>query len=153
MPCHAMHPIQDLFLKGFSYVLQIGMHFICTPMWTKFYSCKKWVLHKHAYDCDKESCEMADRLTVSAELQELKKALAESPWTQSCLRPRPPRCSSNWRTHLAKWSHYPWRSLLRLLTWEITWTPNRNSCSSNPSRKIGTSSHGSLLTCREFLGS
>jgi hypothetical protein len=22
------------------------MHFICTPMWTKFYSCKKWVLHK-----------------------------------------------------------------------------------------------------------
>jgi hypothetical protein len=21
------------------------MHFICTPMWTRFYSCKKWVLH------------------------------------------------------------------------------------------------------------
>jgi hypothetical protein len=40
-----MHPIQDLFLEGFSYVLQIDMHFICTPMWTKFYSCKKWVLH------------------------------------------------------------------------------------------------------------
>jgi hypothetical protein len=39
-----MHPIQDLFLKSFSYVLQIDMHFICTPMWTKFYSCKKWVL-------------------------------------------------------------------------------------------------------------
>jgi hypothetical protein len=40
-----MHPIQDLFLDGFfSYVLQIDMHFICTPMWTKFYSCKKWVL-------------------------------------------------------------------------------------------------------------
>jgi hypothetical protein len=35
-----MHPIQDLFLEGFSYVLQIDMHFICTPMWTKFYSCK-----------------------------------------------------------------------------------------------------------------
>jgi hypothetical protein len=44
MPCHAMHPIQDLFFEGFSYVLQIDMHFICTPMWTKFYSCKKWVL-------------------------------------------------------------------------------------------------------------
>jgi hypothetical protein len=39
-----MHPIQDLFLEGFSYVLQIDMHFICTPMWTKFYSCKKWEL-------------------------------------------------------------------------------------------------------------
>jgi hypothetical protein len=33
------------FLEGFSYILQIDMHFICTPMWTKFYSCKKWVLH------------------------------------------------------------------------------------------------------------
>jgi hypothetical protein len=35
MPCHAMHPIQDLFLESFSYVLQIDMYFICTPMWTK----------------------------------------------------------------------------------------------------------------------
>jgi hypothetical protein len=35
MPCNAMHPIQDLFLESFSYVLQIDMHFICTPMWTK----------------------------------------------------------------------------------------------------------------------
>jgi hypothetical protein len=41
MPCQAVHPIQDLFLEGFSYVLQIDMHFICTPMWTKFYSCEK----------------------------------------------------------------------------------------------------------------
>jgi hypothetical protein len=32
------------FWNGFSYVLQFDMHFICTPMWTKFYSCKKWVL-------------------------------------------------------------------------------------------------------------
>jgi hypothetical protein len=40
-----MHPIPDLFLESFSYVLQIDMHFICTPMWTKFYFCKKWVLH------------------------------------------------------------------------------------------------------------
>jgi hypothetical protein len=39
-----MHPIQDLFLEDFSYVLQIDIHFICTPMWTKFYSYKKWVL-------------------------------------------------------------------------------------------------------------
>jgi hypothetical protein len=33
------------FWKGFSYVLQIDMHLICTPMLAKFYSCKKWVLH------------------------------------------------------------------------------------------------------------
>jgi hypothetical protein len=49
MPCHAMHLIQDLFLEGFSYVLQIDMHFIRTPMWTKFYSCKKWVLQLAGY--------------------------------------------------------------------------------------------------------
>jgi hypothetical protein len=42
-----MDPIQDLFLEGFSYVLQIDMHFICTHMWTKFYSCKKWVLQTY----------------------------------------------------------------------------------------------------------
>jgi hypothetical protein len=34
---------------------------------------------KRAYDCDKESCETADRIIVTAELWELKKALAESP--------------------------------------------------------------------------
>jgi hypothetical protein len=37
-------------LEGFSYVLQIDMHFICTPMWTKFYSCEKvgvTVQHHH----------------------------------------------------------------------------------------------------------
>jgi hypothetical protein len=34
---------------------------------------------KRAYDCDMESCNMADRLTASAEFQVLKKALAESP--------------------------------------------------------------------------
>jgi hypothetical protein len=49
---------------------------------------------KLAFDYDRESCEMADRLTTSVELQELKQALAESPQTQSCPRPRPPRCPS-----------------------------------------------------------
>jgi hypothetical protein len=46
--CHAMQCIlyKIYFWKGFSYVLQIDMHFICTPMWTKFYSCKKWVLQR-----------------------------------------------------------------------------------------------------------
>jgi hypothetical protein len=34
---------------------------------------------KRAYDCDRESYETVDRLTTSVELQELKKALAESP--------------------------------------------------------------------------
>jgi hypothetical protein len=34
---------------------------------------------KHAYNCDKESYEMANRLTTSVELQELKKAFAKSP--------------------------------------------------------------------------
>jgi hypothetical protein len=34
---------------------------------------------KQAYNCDKESGEMGDRLTASAELQEFKEALDESP--------------------------------------------------------------------------
>jgi hypothetical protein len=34
---------------------------------------------KWAFDCDRESCETADRLTTSAVFQELKQALAESP--------------------------------------------------------------------------
>jgi hypothetical protein len=34
---------------------------------------------KRTYDCDKDSCEMADRLAASVELQELKEALVESP--------------------------------------------------------------------------
>jgi hypothetical protein len=34
---------------------------------------------KRAYDCDKESYEMADRLIASTELRELKESLAESP--------------------------------------------------------------------------
>jgi hypothetical protein len=34
---------------------------------------------KRAYDNDKESCEIADTLTASTDLQERQKALAESP--------------------------------------------------------------------------
>jgi hypothetical protein len=34
---------------------------------------------KRAFDCDRESCETADRLMASVELQDLKQALAESP--------------------------------------------------------------------------
>jgi hypothetical protein len=35
--------------------------------------------HQVAFDCNRESCETADRLLASAELQELKQALSESP--------------------------------------------------------------------------
>jgi hypothetical protein len=41
MPCHAMHPMQDLFLESFSYELQLDMH---SYLHKKIYSCKKWVL-------------------------------------------------------------------------------------------------------------
>jgi hypothetical protein len=45
MPCLAMHPIQDLFLESFSYVLQFDMHFYMhSYLDKKIYSCKKWVL-------------------------------------------------------------------------------------------------------------
>jgi hypothetical protein len=48
--------------------------------------------------------------------------------TRSCLRPRPPKRPYNWRTPSTKWPRYLGMSLPRLLTWEITWTPDRNSC-------------------------
>jgi hypothetical protein len=52
---------------------------------------------KQTFDCDRESCEIADRLIASAELQELKQALEKSsPQTQSFPRPRRP---SSQRTH------------------------------------------------------
>jgi hypothetical protein len=39
-----MHPIQDLFLESFHIYYNLICIFICTPICTKFYSCKKWVL-------------------------------------------------------------------------------------------------------------
>jgi hypothetical protein len=57
---------------------------------------------KRAFDCDRESCDTADRLIAFTELQELKQALAESPQTRSCLSPRPPRHPSNRRTYSAR---------------------------------------------------
>jgi hypothetical protein len=60
---------------------------------------------KQAYDCDKESCEMANRLTASVELWELTKSLAQSPWTRSCPTPRPPKCPSSQRTHSSRRYH------------------------------------------------
>jgi hypothetical protein len=55
---------------------------------------------KRAYDSVKESCEMADRLAASVELQELKEALAECPpplptQNRSCPILRPPKSPSN----------------------------------------------------------
>jgi hypothetical protein len=71
---------------------------------------------KRAYDCNKESCEMADRLIASAELWELKESLVESPRTRSCLTPKLPKRPSNWRTHSASKYCCLQRSLPRLLT-------------------------------------
>jgi hypothetical protein len=102
---------------------------------------------KHAYDYDRESCETVDMLLSPAELQEFKKALAESPQTRSCPRPRLPSCSSNRRTNSARQLCCPRMSPPRSLMWGIVWILNRNSCSSNSSRKIGIPSHESLLTC------
>jgi hypothetical protein len=102
---------------------------------------------KRVFNCDRESCETTDRLMASVELQELKQDMAESPQTRSCPRPRLPRRASSRRTHSARQSHCPRRNLSRWLTWATVWISNRNSYSSNSSGKIGTSSHGSLLTC------
>jgi hypothetical protein len=54
------------FWKGFSYMLQIDMHLIGTPMLTKFYSCKKWVLHKRTGDIRNGIANLGEQLDVGA---------------------------------------------------------------------------------------
>jgi hypothetical protein len=45
--CHAMQCILcKIYFGWFSYVQQIDMQPMCTLMFAKFYSCKKWVLHE-----------------------------------------------------------------------------------------------------------
>jgi hypothetical protein len=56
MPRHAMHPIQDLFLESFSYVLQFDMHFFMhsyvdknfIPVKSGCYSCLPRWNHHHS---------------------------------------------------------------------------------------------------------
>jgi hypothetical protein len=51
MPCHAIHPIQDLFLESFSYELQFDMQsYMHSYLRKSFYSCKKWVSQKALVD-------------------------------------------------------------------------------------------------------
>jgi hypothetical protein len=71
---------------------------------------------KRAFDCDRESCETADRLTASTKLLEFKEAMAESPQTRSCPKSRPPRRPSSRGTHSARQFCCPQRSLPKLLT-------------------------------------
>jgi hypothetical protein len=102
---------------------------------------------KWAFNCDRESCETADRLLASVELQELKQALAEChpdpvmPEAKSSNTFIQPEDALNKTTMLS--TEEPSK---------VAHVGNRNSRSSNSSRNIGTSSHGSLLTCWESLG-
>jgi hypothetical protein len=99
---------------------------------------------KRAYDCDKRSCEMADRLTASVELWELKESLAESPPPYPVIPDsKASKMSIQSKDTLSK--QVP-------LSMEEPWIPYRNS-HIKFLQKIGTSFHGSLLTCRESLGS
>jgi hypothetical protein len=51
MPCHAMHPIQDLFLESVSYALQFDMHF-----YMHSYVEKKFILVKMGVTANPMSC-------------------------------------------------------------------------------------------------
>jgi hypothetical protein len=48
---------------------------------------------KRAFDYDRESCETADRLTTSVELQDLKQALAKSPLNPVMLKAKTSKSS------------------------------------------------------------
>jgi hypothetical protein len=86
MPCHAMHPIQDLFLESFSYVLQIDMHFICTPMWTKFILVKSGCYNRYG-PSNPGLIELKD---LRAGTTSLGTALLETPMPVPCV---PKSCS------------------------------------------------------------
>jgi hypothetical protein len=47
MPCHSMHPKQDYFRKDFY------MHSRCTSILSKFYPCRKQVLHSRVASAEK----------------------------------------------------------------------------------------------------
>jgi hypothetical protein len=57
MPCHAMHPIQDLFLESFSYALQFDKNF-----YMHSYVDKKFILVKSG--CYKGSLALIPRLLL-----------------------------------------------------------------------------------------
>jgi hypothetical protein len=58
MPCHAMHPLQDLFLESFSYELQLDMH---------SYLHKNFILAKSG--CYKDTITTSNRPGVIARLE------------------------------------------------------------------------------------
>jgi hypothetical protein len=66
-----MHPIQDLFLEGFSYVLQFDMHFYMhSYLDKKNYSCKKWVLQARDAATVVEATHIALTLTTETSAYE-----------------------------------------------------------------------------------
>jgi hypothetical protein len=108
---------------------------------------------KQAFDYDRDSYGTADRLTASVELQELKQALAESPRPPNPVMPKAKtsKMSIQQEDTLSKTILLSTEDPSKVLTYEIIWIPNQNSRSSNSSRRIETSLHGSLLICLEFL--
>jgi hypothetical protein len=86
---------------------------------------------KRAIDCDRESYETTDRLTASAELQDLKQALAESPPDPVMPEAKTSKMTIQLEDSLSKTISLSTETLPRSLTWAIVWTPNRNSRSSN----------------------
>jgi hypothetical protein len=83
-------------------------------MKSALYECRQGDV-KCAYDCDKESCEMADRLITSVKLQELKMSLAESHPDPIMPETKTSKMPSSRRTHSARRPHYPWISPSRML--------------------------------------
>jgi hypothetical protein len=67
MPCHAMHPIQDLFLESFSYVLQFDMHFYMHSSVDKnLILAKKWVLQTYPPPLEESRLEIREALENSS---------------------------------------------------------------------------------------
>jgi hypothetical protein len=82
-----MHPIHDLFLESFSYVLQFDMHFyIHSYVDKKNYSCKKWVLHVATLVTSRRGLE---RPLGQAPVSRRRGPVRGPPWTSAARGPRP----------------------------------------------------------------
>jgi hypothetical protein len=106
---------------------------------------------KHTYDCDKESCETADRLALydKTSIHAIQES-CETATDHARVQDIKDKTSIQLEDLLSKTVSLSPDELSKVA--HVGNSPNRNSRSSTASRKIGTSSYGSLLTCLEFLG-
>ncbi|KAI4966698.1 hypothetical protein ZWY2020_037054 [Hordeum vulgare] len=106
---------------------------------------------QRAEECLQEGSRIADQQMVVLELEEYKKTVDPA----DLMRSKKPASESAFQSagETKKVSIHPTESQPPRRTSPPPWIPNRKPSSPNSSVRTGTSSHGSHLTCRVYLGS